>query len=118
MMALLGGVLTPGIDTVLDTVHAEAIFADADLIVTGEGCFDSQSMRGKVVSGVARRAGGKPVVVIAGGCERDLAEAYEHGITAVFSINTMPKPLSESRGESAENLLFTAENIFRLWRGK
>lgn len=116
MMALLGGTLTSGIQTVLDTVHARELFADADWIITGEGRFDAQSMRGKVVSGVAACANGVPVLVVAGGYDRDLHEAYANGVSAVFSINTVPADFAVSRFESRENLSATADNLFRLLR--
>jgi glycerate kinase len=60
--------LVSGIETVMAQSRLRQEVSDADWVVTGEGCFDSQSMRGKVVSGVARvaRQGGARVGVIAG----------------------------------------------------
>ncbi|NCB05668.1 MAG: glycerate kinase, partial [Clostridia bacterium] len=55
-VAFFGAKLNPGIETVLDTVHFEERIAGADFVITGEGKLDSQSLRGKVVIGVARRA--------------------------------------------------------------
>ena len=85
-------------------------------MITGEGKFDSQSLRGKVVIGVARAAKqvGVPVVAIVGGAEGDLSPAYEEGVTAVFPINRLPQDFSISRKFAKENLAFTAENIARL----
>lgn len=116
MTALLGGMLTSGIQTVLDTVHAKERFADADWIITGEGRLDAQSLRGKVISGVVSCAAGTPVLAIVGGYDRDLSEAYANGVSAVFSINTEPADFSVSRHVSRENLAATAENLFRLLR--
>ena len=61
----------------------------ADVVFTGEGKMDSQSLRGKVVIGVSRRAqkAGVPVVVIAGGLDEGLEPAYEMGVSAAFSIS-------------------------------
>ena len=79
---------------------------------------DSQSLRGKVVIGVGRRAKRQevPVVVIAGGYDGDVSGAYEEGVTAVFSINRLPQDLSVSRYHSKENLSLTADNILRLMK--
>lgn len=70
MAAFFGSCLQPGIETVLDTVRFEEVIRDADWIFTGEGRLDGQSLRGKVVSGVARRAGGVPVGGHCGRCGR------------------------------------------------
>ncbi len=115
MMALLAADAVSGIDAVLDTVRAEDLFADADLIVTGEGKFDSQSLGGKVISGVARRAGAVPVVVLAGGVALDAQTAAEAGVTASFACCPLPMPFEELIPHARENLRLTAENAFRLW---
>lgn len=112
-VAFLGGRLQMGIETVLDLTHFNARAADADLIFTGEGRLDSQSLRGKVVVGVARRAKrlGVPVVAFVGASERELAAVYEEGVAGVFPINPEPRPFDEVKAESAENLRFTARNL-------
>lgn len=114
--AFLGARLQSGIEAVLDAVDFDRAAADADLIFTGEGRLDSQSLRGKVVIGVARRAKrlGKPVVALVGGVEGDMEAAYAEGVTAVFTTNRLPQPLSESAPRAAENLAFAMENILRL----
>ena len=116
MAAFLGSPLQMGIETVLDTVAFDSAAADADFIFTGEGKLDSQSLRGKVVIGVARRAKklNVPVIAVVGGAERELDKAYEEGVSAVFTINRLPQPLSESAAHSAENLGFVMDNILRL----
>lgn len=116
LAAFLGGRLCRGIDTVLDTVRFEERTAGADLVFTGEGCLDAQSLRGKVVSGVADRAAalGVPVVAVVGGYIPPLEELYARGIAAVFSINRLPEDLSVSRTQSGENLALAMDNILRL----
>ena len=116
MVAFFHSTLQMGIETVLDTVNFEEIIQDADYIFTGEGKIDFQSLRGKVVIGVARRAKkqGKKVIVIAGGADQGIEEAYELGVTAVFTINRLPEPLGISRHKSRENLYDTADNILRI----
>ena len=109
--------LKSGIDTVLDTTHFEDLAADADFIFTGEGRLDSQSLQGKVVIGISRRAQALnvPVIAIVGGAiDKGLEPGYAMGLSAVFSINRLPEDFSVSRYKSKENLTATAENIFRL----
>lgn len=114
--AFLGASLQSGIESVLNAVDFDRAAADADLIFTGEGRLDSQSLRGKVVVGVARRAKrlGKRVIAIVGGAEGELEAAYAEGVTAVFTTNRLPEPLSRSAPRAAENLAFTMDNILRL----
>lgn len=116
MLAFFDSTLQMGIETVLDTVKFDSLVSDADMIFTGEGKFDGQSLRGKVVMGVAKRAAYAkiPVIVIAGGADLDIDEAYNLGVTSVFTINRLPEDFEISRTKSAENLNFTMDNILRL----
>ena len=117
MLVFFGGRLQMGIQTVLDIVKFEELAADCDYVITGEGKLDSQSLRGKVVIGVAQRAKalGKRVIAIVGGADdAEIGEAYDMGVTAVFPINRLPQDFSVSRHHSVENLSYTADNIMRL----
>ncbi len=117
MIAFFNARLQMGIQTVLDTVKFETLIHDADYIFTGEGKLDSQSLRGKVVIGIAGRARKqqKPVIAIVGGADdAKIHSAYEMGVTAVFPINRLPQDFSVSRQYSAENLGYTVDNILRL----
>ena len=116
MIAFFDSPLQMGIETVLDTVSFEEIISDADIIITGEGLFDLQSLSGKVVIGVSKRAKklGKPVIALVGGAVPGIECSYGLGISAIFTINRLPEDFSVSREKSAENLAFAAENIFRL----
>jgi glycerate kinase len=116
MIAFFHSKLQMGIETVLDTVNFDEIIADADMIFTGEGKIDSQSLRGKVVMGVAGRAVKQnvPVIVVVGGAERDIDGVYASGVTAIFSINRMPESFDVSKFKSIENMTFTIDNIMRL----
>lgn len=116
MAVFFGASLQMGIETVLDAVRFDDVIADADMIFTGEGRIDAQSLRGKVVIGVARRAGRqhKPVIAVVGGAGTGIESAYDQGVTAIFSINRLPQDLSVSRGSARENLAFAMENILRL----
>ena len=117
MLVFFGSRLQMGIQTVLDVVNFEQLAADCDYVITGEGKLDGQSLRGKVVIGVAQRAKalGKPVIAIVGGAEdAQVGEAYQMGVTAVFPINRLPQDFSVSRYHSEENLKYTADTIMRL----
>ena len=117
MVAFFGSRLQMGIQTVLDTVGFDSIISDADMIFTGEGKLDSQSLRGKVVIGVATRAQKQsvPVTVIVGGAaDDDIDEAYNIGVTSVFTINRLPQDFSVSRYNSEANLGYTVDNMLRL----
>ena len=118
MVAFFGSRLQMGIETVLDTVGFDEAIRDADVIFTGEGKIDSQSLRGKVVIGVARRAvkQAKPVIAIVGGADYDVDAAYGEGVTAIFPINRLPQDFSVLKEHSEENLAFTAENVLRTMR--
>ena len=117
-VAFLGARLQMGIEAVLDLTDFDRLAADAYLVITGEGQLDSQSLRGKVVVGVARRARalGVPVVALVGSSETDIAAAYDAGVTAVFPINPAPTTLSEALAHARTRLAFTAENVLRFAR--
>jgi len=116
MIVFFDSALQMGIETVLNTVKFDDIIADADMIFTGEGRIDSQSLRGKVVIGVGKRAKNKniPVTVIAGGAAGNIDEAYDMGVTSIFTINRLPEDFQISRYKSKENLEATIDNILRL----
>ena len=114
-VAFFGASLKPGIETVLDTVRFEERIAGADFVITGEGKLDSQSLRGKVVIGVSRRAKqlGIPVFAVVGDVGDDIDEAYREGVTAIFSTNHLAVPFSEAKKRSALDYRLTIENLFR-----
>ena len=116
--AFFASPLRMGIDVVLELTDFARLAADADLIITGEGRLDSQSLRGKVVIGVARRARalGIPVAALVGASETDIAAAYAEGVSGVFPINPAPASFEDVRAQCRENLRFTAENLARFYR--
>lgn len=115
-IAFLQSKLTKGIDVVLDTINFDELVSKADIVFTGEGKFDSQSLHGKVVMGVANRSQKykTPVIVVTGAIGENIQEAYNKGITAIFSINKEPMEFSKSALKSKENTILTMENILRL----
>jgi glycerate kinase len=115
-VAFLGATLKPGIQAVLDTVDFDELIDGADLVFTGEGKLDSQSLRGKVVIGIAQRAKSKnvPVIAVVGDVSDDGYEAYDMGVSAIFSINRLAIPFSQAKVRSKKDFQATFEDIFRL----
>ena len=102
----------------LDVVGFDALLQGAAAVFTGEGRLDGQSLRGKVVVGVARRAArqGVPCVAVVGGAEGPLDGAYDQGVTAVIPICRRPMPLADAIAHSEENLLAAMRDALRLLR--
>ncbi len=118
MMVFFGSSLQMGIETVLETVGFNHLLDGADYVFTGEGKIDSQSLRGKVVIGVAKRCKMRhiPLVAIVGQIGEGIEEVYHAGITSVFSINTAPESFELASLKSKENLAVTMDNVLRLIR--
>jgi glycerate kinase len=116
MVAFFGSRLQMGIDTVLDTVNFDRLLPGTDLVFTGEGKIDSQSLRGKVVIGVARRAKkqGVPVIAMVGDIEDPIDGVYDEGVRAVFSTNRRAIPFREAQPRSKSDLILTMDNLLRL----
>ena len=116
-VAFFGSELKRGIDVVLETANFADLIKDADMVVTGEGKFDSQSTDGKAISGIARytKEAGIPLTVFCGAAEE--AEAsYEMGVSAVFSIQRKALPFDEAKKLNEQGLYKTAYNVFRMIR--
>ena len=105
--AFLGAELRSGVDMVLDAVGFDHILEGADLVITGEGKIDSQTVKGKAPAGVLKRASfrGIPVVAIGGLVERDSIPA---GFAEVYQVTPPGMPLREAlKPETA------SENVYR-----
>jgi len=113
MLAFLGGRLRPGSEIVNEAIGLDAALADADLVVTGEGRIDSQTIHGKTPIGVARvaRRHGKPVIAIGGCLSPQAALVHGHGIDAVFGAVSRPCSVEEALAEAAVNLRAAARNV-------
>ncbi len=109
----LNAELRPGIDIMTHAVGLEAMVKDADLVITGEGRLDSQSVNGKVPVGVAKIAKKYqlPVIAIAGALGDDINEVYEHGIDCAFDSVYKITTFEEIKGEAKANVIRTAHNI-------
>lgn len=115
MMAFCGGALKPGIETVLDAAGMDALLADCDLLITGEGRLDGQSLQGKVLTGLAGRAQryGVPVLAIAGSIGDGAQDAYKHGVSAVMAVPAGAAPLEDLMKNAAALVEAAAERAMR-----
>lgn len=118
MLAFFGATLKPGIEIVTAAVDLDAQVRDADLVITGEGRIDFQTVHGKTPIGVARVAKrhGKAVIGIAGSLGANVGVVHEHGIDAVFSVLSRPCTLEEALGDAAANVELTARNVAAVLR--
>ncbi len=115
MVAFFNSKLQMGIETVLDTVDFDNVVKDADLVFSGEGKIDTQSIRGKVVIGVARRTknANVPLVAIVGDIGDDIEEAYDKGVSAIFSINRVAVDFKHAKLRAKDDLALTMDNLMR-----
>lgn len=115
MVSFFSAKLKMGIQTVLDTVNFEKLISGADIIFTGEGKLDTQSLRGKVVIGIARRAKAcnVPVVAVVGDIGDNIEKAYDEGVSAIFSINRAAIPFETARLRCREDMASAMNNILR-----
>ncbi len=116
LMIFCGAELKSGIDAVLDIVRFESYLDDADLVITGEGAIDGQSVYGKVPVGVAKRTGGRnlPVLAIVGDIGEGAAAVYEHGVHGIMSTVNRAMPLAEAMAHSKDLLVDAAERVMRI----
>ncbi|MBE3581078.1 MAG: glycerate kinase [Thermoanaerobacteraceae bacterium] len=117
LVAFLGATLRPGIELVMEAVNLEKILAQgADLVITGEGEINSQTVHGKVPVGVARLAGkyGIPVVALVGSIGEGANAVLEQGIKGFMSIVPRPVTLSFCLENAAELLADAAERLVLL----
>lgn len=113
LLGLFDATLRPGISIVMDAVNLSEVVKDADLVITGEGRIDSQTIHGKTPIGVARVAkqSNLPVIGIAGSIAKDCAIVHEHGIDAVYSVVLGATDLPTALKEAAFNVEMTSRNV-------
>ena len=113
LYAFCGAQLRQGIEIVTDALHLAEQVANADLVITGEGRIDSQTIHGKVPVGVAKVAKrfNKPVIGIAGSLTADVGVVHNHGIDAVFSVIYTICSLEDALENASDNVRMAARNI-------
>ena len=117
-MAYLGASIRPGVEVVAELTRLAEHLQGAHLVITGEGCFDAQTLRGKTPLGVARLASqhGIPVLVLAGTLGSGYTDLYEQGITAAFSLVSGPMTLEDACRDTARLLRERAGDMARMLR--
>lgn len=115
--AFLGACFRPGIELVAELAGLAEAVQGADLVITGEGRLDSQSLHGKTPVGVARvaRAAGVPVIALAGSLGAGYQRLREAGIEAAFSLVPGPMTLERAMAVAGDELEARAADIARLW---
>lgn len=115
LLAFLNANLRPGIEIITELLNLDSLIKEADLVITGEGRLDYQSVNGKVPVGVAKIAQKhhKPVVAIAGSLGDKLDIVYPYGITAMFSVLSKISTLAEAldKKTAQNNVMLCARNI-------
>jgi glycerate 2-kinase len=113
LLAFLSAELKPGVDIVIEATQLESYIKNADLVITGEGRIDGQTIYGKTPIGVAKTAKkhSVPVIAIAGSIGAGSEAVYEHGISALFSVVPGAVTLSEALEKAGENVERTAKNV-------
>ena len=116
--AFLAAQFRPGVEVVAELVGLDEAVRGADLVITGEGRFDAQTLRGKTPFGVARiaRRHGVPVVVIAGTLGDGYEQMYAHGVDAAFALPSGPMSLEQACHEAPRLLRERASDVARVWR--
>ena len=110
--------LQAGVQIVMEAVKLAEKVQDADLVITGEGRMDAQSVHGKTPIGVAHtaKAFGKPVIAIVGCLREDYEVVYAQGIDAVFPIIRQFGSLEEILQHGRDNLVSAAQNVARIYQ--
>lgn len=116
--AFLGAQFRAGVEVVAELVGLDQAVRGADLVITGEGRFDAQTLRGKTPFGVARiaRQHNVPVIVIAGTLGEGYEQMYAHGVDAAFALPSGQMSLEQACSEAPRLLRERAADIARLWR--
>ena len=115
MVTFLNASLKKGIDIVLETLDFDEKIEDADLVITGEGQMDFQTVFSKAPIGAAKVSKSKniPVVSLSGSLGKDYELVHDHGIDAVFAIPSKPMTLQESSDNAHELISKASEEIMR-----
>jgi glycerate 2-kinase len=116
-LAVLDAEIRPGIELILDLIDFDAKVVGADLVVTGEGSLDEQSLAGKAPIGVARAAAkaGVPVIAVAGRLQLSQQRLQEAGISAAYPLSDLEPDPARSIANAASLLRQLGRHIAREW---
>ena len=116
-LALLDAEIRPGIELILDLINFDGQVVGADLVVTGEGSLDEQSLAGKAPIGVARAAAraGVPVVAVAGRLQLSSQRLQEAGISAAYALSDLEPDPARSIANASSLLRQLGAQIARDW---
>lgn len=115
LVAFLGAELSPGIQAIMDATGFDGALEWCDLVLTGEGRIDHQSVCGKVIDGIASRAEryGKQVIAIAGSVSGSMEAVYKAGVASVEASVCRPMKVEEAIGNAAIMVQDAAERVMR-----
>jgi len=118
LIAFLKGNLQSGVDIMLDAIHLEKYLKDADLVITGEGQLDFQTVYDKAPIGVARMAKsrGLPVIAIAGSLGEGFRDVHSEGIHAVSAITSAPMSLEDASTHAYALIASATEEALRFMK--
>jgi glycerate kinase len=118
LLAFLNARLTPGISIVLENLAFNRLLKGADLVITGEGRMDEQTLNNKAPIGVARaaREKGVPVIALCGSLGKGSEKALLNGVSAAFSIVPGVTDLAGALKGGKRNMERTGENLARVMR--
>lgn len=113
-----GGEGTAEILTYHNITQFEQHLASANLVITSEGKLDKQTLHGKLIAGICKKAKlhHVPVVALCGKLDLSPKEIEQLGLQATFSINTQAENLAEALKKTADNLSLTSYNIARIFK--
>ncbi len=113
LQGFLNAKLLPGVEIIIEQTKLKNLVQNANLVITGEGRIDGQSIFGKAPVGIATLAKeyNVPVIAIAGSLGKDVNLVREYGINAVFSVVNTPCTLEDALKNAEENVRISAKNI-------
>ena len=117
LLSVLNAEFRAGIDLILDLMEFDKKISECDLVITGEGSLDYQSLMGKTPQGVLRRAiaANIPVIAVAGSVTDNQEPLYQAGFTAVFGITQAVQTLEKALQNGKTNMINCASNLARWW---
>jgi glycerate kinase len=120
LLAFFDGKITSGINAILDAINFSDIIKDTDIIITGEGKIDRQSLFGKAISGVCERAKEKniPVYCFVGGIGDDKEELLKMGIKDIYAVVERAKDITDAINNAKEYLYNMAKDFARFIKGE